>query len=67
MMLKNIKKMVRTYDGDTKFTNIITRIFQSDILAPDVLIISLDYVLCMSTDLIKECRFTLKRQVVDCI
>ena len=61
MLYKNLKAMVCLPNGDTNFFNIVAGGLQIDTLASYKFIISLDYVLWMSTDLIKENSFTLKK------
>ena len=56
---KNMKLKVRSPDGD--FFDIFAGVLQGGILAPYLLIISLDYVLRTSMDLIKENIFSLAK------
>ena len=53
--------MVRSPDGDTDFFDIFTGDLQEDRLAPLLFILSHDYVLQTSIDLIKN-SFTLKQK-----
>ena len=52
MLYKNIKAMVHSSDGDTKFFNIIAEVLQEDILTPYLFIICRDYVL--QTSILKK-------------
>ena len=54
--------MVFSPDGDTEFFDIVAGVLKGDILPPDLFIISLDDVLWMSTDWIKENGFMLKKK-----
>ena len=57
MLNKNTKLKVRSTDGD--FFHIVADVLQWNTFAPYLFIISLDYVLRTSIDLIKENGFTL--------
>ena len=59
MLYKNTIVNVRSPDGDTEFFDIVAGVLQGDTLAQYLFIISLDYVLRTSIDLIKENCFTL--------
>ena len=61
MLFKNTKVKVPLPDGDTNFFDIVTGVLQGDTLAPYLFIICLDYVLCMSRELMKENGFTLEK------
>ena len=52
--------MVRSLDGVTDFFDIVIGVLQKDTLAPNLFIISIDYLLRTSIDLIKENCLTLK-------
>ena len=58
MLYKNMKEMVHSID--TKYFDIVTGVFQRDILAQYILIINLGYALWKSKDLRKENGFTQK-------
>ena len=61
VLYKNTKAMGRSLDGDAVFFDIVAGVLQGDILAPHMFIIWLDDVLRTSIDLIKENRFTIKK------
>ena len=52
---------VRSPDGDTDFFDIVTGVLHGDILAPYLFIISLDYVLQTSIDLMEKNDLTLEK------
>ena len=54
MLYKNTKVKVRSPDGETDYFDIVAGVFQGDKLAPYMFIISLDYVLRTSVDLMKK-------------
>ena len=54
MLYSNMKVKVRSPDGDTHFFDIVAGVLQGDKLAPYLFIICQDYILQMSTDLIKK-------------
>ena len=60
MLYKNTKVMVRSFDGDADFFNIVAGILQGDTLAPYLFRFCLDYGIQPSIDL-KENDFTLKK------
>ena len=51
---RNTKVKVRSPDGDTDYSDIVTGMLQGDTLAPYLFIICLDYLLRTSIDKIKE-------------
>ena len=53
---------VRSPDGDTEYFDIVSGVLQGDTLAPNLFIISLDYVLRTSIDKIKENGFELTKK-----
>ena len=57
---KNMKEIVYSPDGVTNDFNIVTEVLKGETLVPYLFIICLDFILQMSTDLIKENGFTLK-------
>ena len=59
MLAKNTKSMVCSTDGVTDLFDIVDEVLQEDILALCLFIISVDYVLRISIDLIRENGFTL--------
>ena len=61
IIYKNTKATVRLLDGATDFFDIVTGVFEGNILALYLFIIYLDYVLRTSIDLKKESGFTLKK------
>ena len=54
MIHKNVKVKVHSPDGDTDFFDIVAGVLQGDTLAPYLFIICQDYVLRISTDLMKK-------------
>ena len=54
MLCKNMRVKVRSPDEDTGYLDIVAGVLQGDILAPYLFIISLDYMLRTSIDLMKE-------------
>ena len=59
MLYKNIKAFPYSADGDVDFFNVVAEILQGDTLVPYMFIISFDYILRTSIDLIKENGFKL--------
>ena len=57
MLYKNTKVKFCSPDGDTDYFNIVAVVLQGDTSIPYLFIICLDYVLRMSTDLMKENGF----------
>ena len=55
--------MVHSPDGDTDFSDIVARVEQRDTFAPNMFIISLDYIIGMSVDLVKASGFALKNEL----
>ena len=55
---------VRSPDGDTGNFDIVAGVLQGDTLAQYLIIISLDYVLRTTRDLIKENGFKLAKQIM---
>ena len=62
MQYKNMKVKVHTPDGDTDYFDIVTGVLQGDTLAPYCFIISLDYVLRTSIDIMKDNSFKLAKE-----
>ena len=62
MLYKNTKVKVHSPNGKTDNFNIIAGVLQGDTLAPYLLIISLDYVLRTSINLMKENSFKLAKE-----
>ena len=62
MLYKNTKVKVRSPVGDTDYFDIEAGVLQGDTLAPYLFIISLDYVLRTSIDLMKENGFKLAKE-----
>ena len=62
MLYKTTKVKVPSPDGDTDFFDIVAGVLQGDTLYPYLFIISLDYVLRTSIDLMKENGFTLTKE-----
>ena len=62
MLYKNTKVKVRSPDGYTDYFDIVTSVLTGDILAPYLFIISQDYVLRTSIDLMEENGFTLTKK-----
>ena len=54
--------MVRSPNGETEYFDILAGVLQGDILAPLLLIITLDYVLRTSIDENKDLGLTLSKQ-----
>ena len=61
MLYKYKKSIVRSFDGNADFFDIVVRILQGDTLAPYLFILYLDYVFQTSVELIKT-GFIFKRQ-----
>ena len=61
MLYKNTKAVVCSPNGKTDFFDIVAGVRQRDTLAPNKFIISLDYILQTSINLIKENGLTLKK------
>ena len=59
---RNTKVKVRSPDRDTEYFDIVAGVLQGDTLAPYFFIISLDYVLRISIDKIKENGFELTKK-----
>ena len=57
-----MKVKVHSLDGDTDYFNIVACVLQGDTLAPYLFIISLDYVLRRSIDIMKENGFNLAKE-----
>ena len=62
MLYKNTKVKVRPPDGGTYYFDIVTSVLLGDTLTSYLFIICLDYVLRMSTDLMKETGFKLAKE-----
>ena len=62
ILYKDTKVKVCSPDGDTDYFDIEASVWQGDTLAPYLFIISLDYVLKTSIDLMKENDFTLAKE-----
>ena len=62
MRYKNAKVKVCSTDGDTDYFNIVAGVLQGNALASYLFIISLDYVLRTSIDLMKENNFKLAKE-----
>ncbi len=58
---KDMKAIVCSPDDDTDFFDSVTGVLQGDTMAHILLIIYQDYVLLLSTDLMKENGFTLNK------
>ena len=58
---KDMKAIVCSPDDDTDFFDSVTGVLQGDTMAHILLIICQDYVLLLSTDLMKENGFTLNK------
>ena len=56
-----MEEKVHSLDGDTDLFEIVASVLQGNTWAPYLFIIGQDYVLRMSTDLMKENGFTLKK------
>ena len=64
MFYRNTKAKFRSLDGDIHFLNIAAGVQQGNTLSPLLFIISLDYILRTSIDLMKEyCLYTKKKRV----
>ena len=61
MLDKNTKAMVSSPNDDMNFCDIIVGVLQGDILAPYLFILSLDYILWTSIDVIKLNGFSFKK------
>ena len=61
MMLYKDTDIVRSPDGDTSLFDIVAGVLQGDTLAPFLFIITVDYVLRISADKIKDLGFTLAK------
>ena len=61
MLYKNKKAIVHLPYEDSDFFDIVAGVLQGDALAPYLFIICLDYILQISSDLIKENGFMLKK------
>ena len=61
MVYKITKVNVYSLDGDTDFFDVVAGVLQGDTLAPYLFIISLNYVIRSSIDLMKENGFTLEK------
>ena len=57
-----MKVKVHSLDGDTVYFNIVAGVMQGDTLAPYLFIISLDYMLRISIDLMKANSFILAKK-----
>ena len=57
-----MKVKVRSPDGDTDYFNIVAGVLQGDTLAPYLFINCLNYVLRMSTDIMKDNGFKLAKE-----
>ena len=57
-----MKVKVHSPDGDTDYFDIVAVVLQRDTLAPYLFIICLDYVLRMTTDLMKDNSFKLAKR-----
>ena len=62
MLYKNTKVEVQSLDGDTDYFDIVAGVLQGDTLAPNLLIICLDYMLRTSIDLMKANGFKLAKK-----
>ena len=62
ILYRNTKVKVLSLDGDTDYFDIVAGVLQGDTLAPYFFIISLDYVLRISIDKIKENGFELTKK-----
>ena len=61
MLYKNARTKICSSDRDTDFFDIVIEVLQRDTLSLYLLIISLDYLLQMLLDVIKENGFMLKK------
>ena len=59
ILYKNIKAIVSSPDGDTVFFDIVTGVWQGDILTPQVFILCRDHAFLTLIDLTKENGITL--------
>ena len=62
ILYRNTKVKVRSPDGDTEYSDIVAGVLQGDTLAPYLFIISLDDVLRISIDKIRENGFELTKK-----
>ena len=62
ILYRNTKVKARSPEGDTEYFNIVAGVLQGDTLAPNLLIICLDYVLRTSIDKIKETALSWQRK-----
>ena len=62
ILYKNTKVKLRSQDGDTDYFDIVTGVLRGDTIAPYLFIISLDYMLRTSIDLMKENGFKLANE-----
>ena len=60
ILYKNTKAMIHSMDDDSDFFDIFAGVLQGDILALDLFIISLYYILRTSIDLMKENGLSIK-------
>ena len=58
----SLNDALQKLDGNTDFFEIVVGVLQGYTLAPNPFIICLDYVIQMTTDLIKESGFTFKKK-----
>ena len=61
MLYRNMKVKVCSPDGDTYYFDIVAGVLQGDTLAPYLLIISLDYVLRTSINIMKDNSFKMAK------
>ena len=62
MLYKTTKVKVRSPDGDTDYIDIVAGVLQGHTFAPYLFIISLDYVLRTSIDIMKDNGFKLTKE-----
>ena len=62
ILYENMKVMVCSPDGDSNYFNIVTGVLQGDTLAPYLCLLSLDYALWISIDLLKVQCFLIKKR-----
>ena len=62
MRYKNTNVKVRSPNGDTDYFDFVSGVLQGDTLAPYLLIVSLDYVLRTSIDVMKDNGFKLAKE-----
>ena len=62
ILYKNMKVKVCSLDGDTDYFEIVAGVLQRDTLDPYLFIISLDCVLRMSVDIMKDNSFKLTKE-----